>query len=197
MNANARRGYPAKRAVDICGALLGLMVLWPLGLLVAALIVLTDGRPVLFRQTRLARDEQPFTLWKFRTMRTGTPEVPTHMASVASVTGIGRLLRRTKLDELPQLWNVLKGEMSFVGPRPCLPSQTDVIEARRRHGALSLPVGITGLAQIRGFDFSTPEQTAACDGEYGRRASLGYDLWLIAQTVLGRARDNADARMRS
>jgi lipopolysaccharide/colanic/teichoic acid biosynthesis glycosyltransferase len=130
-------------------------------------------------------------------MRAGTADVPTHLASARAVTKVGRVLRRTKLDELPQLWNVLKGEMSFVGPRPCLPSQSDVIEARRRHGALSLPVGITGLAQLRGHDFSMPEQVAASDGEYGRRASLGYDLWLIGQTALGRARDNADTRMGS
>jgi O-antigen biosynthesis protein WbqP len=191
-----RRPYAAKRLADVVGAAAGLLVLWPVAIVLAVLVAASDGRPVLFRQIRVGRDERPFTLWKFRTMRRGTAHVPTHEASAASVTGVGRFLRRTKLDELPQLWNVLKGEMSFVGPRPCLPSQSEVIEARRRHGALSLPVGITGLAQIRGYDFSMPEQTAACDGEYGRRASLGYDLWLIGQTLLGRAKDNADAGMR-
>jgi O-antigen biosynthesis protein WbqP len=197
VQTGAARGYAGKRIFDGVMAALGIATLWPLALLLATAIAVSDGLPVLFRQQRVGRDERPFTLWKFRSMRQGTADLPTHLASAASVTAIGRFLRRSKLDELPQLWNVLKGEMSFVGPRPCLPSQTDIIEARRRRGALSLPVGITGLAQLRGFDFSTPEQVASSDAEYGRRASLAFDLWLIMQTAVGRAKDDADARMSS
>jgi O-antigen biosynthesis protein WbqP len=196
MGSSATDRYAAKRAFDIAVALAGLLVLWPVIALAGLLVALEDGRPVLYRQVRLGRDEKPFTLWKLRSMRKDTGRVPTHLASARSVTAVGRWLRRSKLDELPQLWNVLKGEMSLVGPRPCLPDQHELIEARRRHGALGLPVGITGLAQVSGYDFSTPEETAACDGEYARRAGLGYDLRLILKTLLGGSKDNADARMR-
>lgn len=194
--SRATRRIATKRVFDVAAALAGLVVLWPAFVIAGALILLEDGRPVLFRQTRVGRDERLFVLWKFRSMRKDTGSVPTHLASARSVTAVGRWLRRTKLDELPQLWNVLRGEMSLVGPRPCLPTQSDVIEARRRRGALSLQVGITGLAQVCGYDFSMPEQAAACDAEYGRKANLAYDLRLIAKTVLGHAKDDADSRMR-
>lgn len=184
-----------KRFIDVLASLAGLMLLWPVFIVAAVLILLDDGAPIFFKQTRVGCDEGRFTLWKLRSMRRNTKEVATHLNSAQSITPLGRHLRRTKLDELPQLWNVLKGEMSLVGPRPCLPSQVEVIEARRERGALSCTPGITGLAQVSGYDFSTPEETAACDGEYASGISLKLDLTLIAKTALGRAKDNADAQM--
>lgn len=187
---------PVKRLVDVGAAGFGLLVLWPVILILALLVYAEDGPPAFFRQVRVGRDEDLFTLWKLRTMSLGTREVPTHEASQSSVTAVGRFLRRSKLDELPQLWNVVKGDMSLVGPRPCLPSQTEVLEARRRQGVLSQLPGITGLAQVSGYDFSTPKETAACDARYAAEGGLMKDLSLIMQTVLRRSKDNADAHMR-
>ena len=184
-----------KRALDLAGATFGLLLLCPLILLVALTIAIVDGRPAFFRQIRVGRDERLFSLWKLRSMRKGTENVATHLASRQSVTRLGAILRRTKLDELPQLWNVFRGEMSLVGPRPCLPTQADVIQARRRHGVQSQRPGITGLSQISGYEFATPEETAALDAEYAANASLAGDLALILRTVLGLSKDNADARM--
>lgn len=117
-------------------------------------------------------------------MADGTANVPTHQAIVAHVTPIGSVLRRSKLDELPQLWNVLRGEMSLVGPRPCLPTQTRLIEERKRRGVLAIRPGITGLAQVRGIDMTDPVQLAEIDLEYMRSKSLGRDLILMFQTVI-------------
>lgn len=113
-------------------------------------------------------------------------QVPTHAVGQAALTPLGRFLRRSKLDELPQLLNVLRGEMSLVGPRPCLPTQTELVEARRKEGALTVKPGITGLAQVQGIDMSDPIRLAAVDGIYARTRSFWDDIWLIVQTVGGR-----------
>jgi O-antigen biosynthesis protein WbqP len=118
-------------------------------------------------------------------MFAGTESVPTHEVSAVRVTPVGRFLRRTKLDELPQLWNVLKGEMSLVGPRPCMPTQATLVEARRRRGVAALRPGITGLAQVRGIDMADPEALAAIDAEYLAAASLALDLRILLGTFLG------------
>ena len=109
--------------------------------------------------------------------------MPTHEAPSASVTPVGKALRRAKIDELPQLWNVLKGEMSLVGPRPCLPTQEELVERRRALGVLSALPGITGLAQIRGIDMSDPKLCAETDAAYLKTASLGLDLKILLGTV--------------
>ena len=136
-------------------------------------------------QRRIGRDKKPFTLIKFRTMRPETGSVATHEVDPDQVTTWGKLLRKTKIDELPQLWNVLKGEMSLVGPRPCLPNQIELIEARRKLAVLTIPPGITGLAQIRGIDMSTPDLLAKTDAEMIRTLNLGNYFKYILLTVCG------------
>ncbi|MEW6165072.1 MAG: sugar transferase [Pseudomonadota bacterium] len=173
------------RLCDAFFAASGLTFGMPL-LLALYLAGLADTGAPLFRQVRVGRYRKPFMLVKFRTMRPGTAQVATHLADAGAVTHWGRFLRRSKLDELPQLWNVLKGEMSLVGPRPCLPSQTELIAARETNGVFSVRPGITGLAQIRGIDMSTPELLAETDArmihELDTRAYFRY-LFL---TLLGR-----------
>jgi O-antigen biosynthesis protein WbqP len=157
-----------------------LALLWLLGWL--------ENRSPIFRQVRLGRHQQPFTLVKFRTMRLDTDNVPTHMVSASSVTPLGHFLRRTKLDELPQLWNVLLGDMSLVGPRPGLPSQTALTEARARAGVFEARPGITGLAQLQGIDMSTPETLAEVDARMLSGLTLtGYFRYVVA-TALGGGR---------
>lgn len=145
----------------------------------------TSPGSALFHQRRVGRNREIFFCHKIRTMATGTPQVGTHEVSESSVTGIGRLLRRTKLDEIPQLWNVFTGEMSLVGPRPCLPSQSELIREREERGVFALRPGITGLGQIRGIDMSDPIGLAECDAEYAAERSAIFDLKLIWLTLVG------------
>lgn len=119
-------------------------------------------------------------------MRVGTASVATHLASTAAITPFGHFLRRTKLDELPQLWNVLKGEMSLVGPRPCLPTQTELIDEREKRQVFKLRPGITGLAQINNIDMSTPELLAETDAKMLQNLSLLNYFSYISQTLLGK-----------
>jgi lipopolysaccharide/colanic/teichoic acid biosynthesis glycosyltransferase len=147
-----------------------------------------ENRSPIFRQVRLGRHQQPFVLVKFRTMRLDTDDVPTHMVSASSVTPLGHFLRRTKLDELPQLWNVLLGDMSLVGPRPGLPSQTALTEARARAGVFEARPGITGLAQLQGIDMSTPEALAEVDARLLSELGLANYFRYIVATVFGGGR---------
>lgn len=172
------------RFLDIVFSAIGLIVLSPLMVLLAA-VGWWDTRAPLFRQVRVGRHQKPFTLVKFRTMRPGTAEVATHLADAAAVTAWGRFLRRSKLDELPQLWNVLKGEMSLVGPRPCLPSQTELIAERAARGVFEARPGITGLAQIRGIDMSTPRLLAETDARMLQQLGVRAYFRYIVQTVTG------------
>jgi lipopolysaccharide/colanic/teichoic acid biosynthesis glycosyltransferase len=121
-------------------------------------------------------------------MRRGTPERGSHEIAASAVTPLGRFLRRTKLDELPQIWNILRNEISLVGPRPCLPAQTRLIEERRRRGVLGLKPGISGLAQINGVDMADPERLARLDARYLALQSLMLDLRIILATFRGRGR---------
>lgn len=174
-----------QRLFDLILAALGLIVAGPL--LVALMIAgLFDTGSPLFRQTRVGRNKKLFTLVKFRTMRPHTPQVATHLADASSITPLGRFLRRTKLDELPQLWNVLKGEMSLVGPRPCLPAQTELIDERSRRNVFSVRPGITGLAQLRGIDMSTPRLLAETDAAMIATIDLSHYLRYISLTILGK-----------
>ncbi len=173
------------RCFDLILAVLSLVLLAPLfiGVVLVSLIFQT-GSP-LYLQQRVGRDEKLFTLIKFRTMKPETRSVGTHEVDPAQITAWGRLLRRFKIDELPQLWNVLKGEMSLVGPRPCLPGQNELIQARRKLEVFRVPPGITGLAQIQGIDMSTPELLAKTDAEMIRTMSLRSYLKYIFLTVCG------------
>lgn len=173
------------RFFDIVFSVLGLVAGLPV-LLVLAVTGWFDTRSPLFRQQRVGRYRRPFTLVKFRTMRPDTASVATHLASATSVTPFGRFLRRSKLDELPQLWNVLKGEMSLVGPRPCLPNQAVLIAERETRGLFSMRPGITGLAQVNGIDMSDPVRLAEVDEQMMKTLTLkGYFRYLIL-TVSGK-----------
>ncbi|MFM2317647.1 MAG: hypothetical protein RLZZ215_268 [Pseudomonadota bacterium] len=173
------------RLFDIFFATCGLFLGFPI-LLILALIGWLDTNSPLFRQTRVGRNQLPFTLIKFRTMRVGTASVATHLANSSAITPFGHFLRRTKLDELPQLWNVLWGEMSLVGPRPCLPNQYELIAAREVLGVFNARPGITGLAQIQGIDMSTPEKLAQIDAEMLQTLSLKAYFRYILQTIMGK-----------
>jgi O-antigen biosynthesis protein WbqP len=173
----------AKQIFDLAGAALLLVATSPV-LVLAVLAVRASSRgPAIFSQTRVGRDGRLFRCHKLRTMYVGTPSLPSHEAPANSVTSVGRVLRKFKLDELPQFWNVLKGEMSLVGPRPCLPTQTELIECRKRLGVLAALPGITGLAQIRGIDMSNPKLLAETDATYLRTASFWLDLRILIGTL--------------
>lgn len=185
---------PAKRIFDVIFALLCLPAALALSVIAALAIIAEMHAHPLFRQCRVGKDGRQFTIMKLRTMRPDTPDGASHDVGQATVTPVGRLLRRTKMDELPQLWNVLMGDMSLIGPRPCLPSQLELIEARRRLGVLALRPGITGLAQIAGLDMSQPAALAAADAAYLRRWSILADLAILARTAVGAGRGDAAAR---
>ena len=177
------------RFLDMVLAGLGLLGALPL-MVVLFLIGLFDTSAPLFRQTRVGRHQKPFTLVKFRTMRPDTQSVATHLANPAAVTTLGAFLRRTKLDELPQLWNVLKGEMSLVGPRPCLFNQTELIEERATRGVFAVRPGITGLAQINGIDMSTPKLLAETDARMLQDLGVVAYFVYIIKTVSGAGRSD-------
>lgn len=172
------------RFLDLLFSLLGLIVGFPVLLLLAGIGWL-DTRSPLFRQTRVGCGQRPFTLVKFRTMRPDTASVATHLADGSAVTSFGRFLRRTKLDELPQLWNVLRGEMSLVGPRPCLFNQHELIREREQRGVFAMRPGITGLAQVNGIDMSEPRRLAQTDAEMLQLTLRDYFRYLLL-TLLGR-----------
>ena len=173
------------RFLDVVLSGLGLVVTAPL-MLVLWLLGWRDTRSPLFRQERVGRHQRPFTLVKFRTMRLDTASVATHLAEASAVTPFGRFLRRTKLDELPQLWNVLKGEMSLVGPRPCLPNQEELIAERQKRGVFEVPPGITGLAQVNGIDMSEPARLAEVDERMIRTLTLKEYFRYLVLTVTGK-----------
>lgn len=173
------------RVLDLVFSLVGLVLGFPVLLVIYVLCLFDTGSP-LFRQERVGRGQKPFILVKFRTMAVDTASVASHLASTASITPLGRILRRTKLDELPQLWNVLKGEMSLVGPRPNLFNQHELIAARQAHGVYQVRPGITGLAQINDIDMSTPELLAETDARMIRDMSLSHYFRFIVQTVTGK-----------
>lgn len=173
------------RIFDVLFSLLGLLLGAPALLLLFVVGLFDTGSPI-FRQERVGRTKKPFTLVKFRTMALETASVASHLASSTSITRFGHFLRRTKLDELPQLWNVLKGDMSLVGPRPCLFSQHELIEERALRGVLNARPGITGLAQINDIDMSTPRLLAETDAKMLSELSLKRYFRYIFLTVLGK-----------
>jgi len=173
------------RVFDILFSALGLIVLLPLMLLLWLLGWL-DTRAPLFRQQRVGRNQQSFVLVKFRTMRPDTVSVASHLADVSSITSLGHFLRRTKLDELPQLWNVLMGHMSLVGPRPNLFNQVELINTRNALGVYDVRPGITGLAQIKDIDMSTPELLAKTDAEMISTMSVANYFKYIFLTFAGK-----------
>ncbi len=175
------------RLFDIIFSAVGLVVSSPLLLVLSIAGVFDTGSP-LFRQLRVGRYQQPFVLIKFRTMAADTQSVATHLVDSAAVTRLGRFLRRTKLDELPQLWNVLRGHMSLVGPRPCLPNQKELITERAALDVFNVRPGITGLAQISGIDMSTPRLLAETDARMVQNLTLATYFKYIFKTITGAGR---------
>ena len=175
-----------KRAFDVVACALFLVVFSPILLLIIVAIRLQSPGNAIFAQIRVGKNGRPFTCYKFRTMHSGTANLPTHQVQASAVTALGGTLRRLKIDEVPQLWNVLIGDMSLVGPRPCLPSQIELVEARRRLGVLEVRPGITGLAQVRGVDMSDANRLAEIDAKYVRSQSLLGDFALIGDTLRGK-----------
>lgn len=173
------------RVFDFTFSLLGLIFGFPVLVIIYCIGLADTGSP-LFKQERVGRNKKPFTLVKFRTMKVDTASVASHLASTASITKLGGFLRKTKLDELPQLWNVLKGEMSLVGPRPNLFNQQELIAARDALGVYSVRPGITGLAQVNEIDMSTPELLAKTDAEMIKTLSIAGYFKYILQTVTGK-----------
>jgi lipopolysaccharide/colanic/teichoic acid biosynthesis glycosyltransferase len=173
------------RLLDLLFSITGLFLGAPLLLTIYLLGLFDTGSP-LFRQERVGRYQKPFTLLKFRTMRPDTASVASHLADVSAITPFGSFLRRTKLDELPQLWNVLKGEMSLVGPRPCLFNQTELIKERASLAIFDVRPGITGLAQVSNIDMSTPMLLAETDASMLRNLTLRMYFKYIFMTVAGR-----------
>lgn len=173
------------RVFDFIFSLLGLVVGFPV-LLVLTLVGLFDTGSPVFRQVRVGRHQKPFTLVKFRTMKVDTASVATHLASSASITRFGHFLRKTKLDELPQLWNVLKGEMSLVGPRPGLFNQQELTEERAKRGVFDVRPGITGLAQVNEIDMSTPALLAETDQKMIQSLTVVDYFKYIFMTVAGK-----------
>lgn len=175
------------RVFDVLLSFFGLVMGAPILALLWILGWLDTGSPLL-RQERVGRNQKPFILVKFRTMRLDTASVATHLADASAVTKLGHFLRRSKLDELPQLWNVLKGEMSLVGPRPCLFSQTELIDERESRGVFNARPGVTGLAQINGIDMSTPRLLAETDALMLKELDLRAYFTFILKTVTGSGR---------
>ena len=182
-----------KRGVDISFALVIILGFWWLLLLVWLSIKLTTRGPGIFRQVRVGQNKHPFTCYKFRTMRHGTVQVGTHLVGKDAITFVGSIIRKTKLDELPQVINLLRNELSLVGPRPCLPNQIDLIAARECLGVFDIKPGITGYAQVQGVDMSDPELLARIDAEYVSLESLKLDGKILISTAIGCGfRDRAD-----
>ncbi|MCG9737527.1 sugar transferase [Shewanella insulae] len=172
------------RLIDFLVAFFGLLLLWPVLFIVTIIGLFDTGSPI-FVQTRVGKKQKPFKLIKFRTMSVETKSVASHLASNASITKLGAFLRKTKIDELPQLINVVKGEMSLVGPRPNLFNQEELIKERDAQGVYDVLPGITGLAQVQNIDMSTPKLLAETDKQMIDTLNIRKYFKYILMTVTG------------
>ena len=174
-----------KRFLDILLSLMAIIILSPLMLAISLIIVIDDGLPVIFKQDRVGRGDQLFKIRKFRTMKNGAPNISTadFEKSDEFITRSGRFLRKTSLDELPQLFNVLNGTMSFIGPRPLIPEENHIREIRRKYGVYAVRPGLTGWAQVNGRDCLSDEEKAEFDREYIERQSLAFDAKIFFRTI--------------
>lgn len=181
------------RVFDIAIGFLGLFFLLPLLMLIWLLIRIELKSPI-FVQKRVGHHKRIFSLYKFRSMKMNTKSVGSHMVESSQVTKLGHYLRRLKLDELPQLFNVLMGDMSLVGPRPCLPNQNDVIAQREIRGVFDVRPGITGVSQLRKIDMSTPKELAISDAELINKITLPLYFSILLKTFLGKGSGDANTR---
>ena len=174
-----------KRIFDLISSLVGIIVLSPIILIVAIVVKITSPGPILFSQRRIGKDNKEFKIYKFRTMKIDTPNLPTHLLEKPEqwITPVGKFLRKTSLDELPQLWNILNGEMSVVGPRPALYNQKDLITLRTEKEIHKLVPGLTGWAQINGRDELPIPKKVQLDEEYLKRKSFFFDMKIIFMTA--------------
>ncbi|NGM83581.1 sugar transferase [Paenibacillus sp. 7124] len=176
-----------KPVIDTLLALVALLCLWPFFIIIAVAIKLESRGPILFKQKRIGKHKREFYILKFRTMRTDTPkDMPTHLLKnpEACITRVGKFLRKTSLDELPQIINILKGEMSIIGPRPALWNQYDLLEERDKYGANEIKPGLTGWAQINGRDELPNEEKAKYDGTYTKNVSFLFDVKIFVMTIV-------------
>lgn len=174
-----------KRVFDIFFSL-AVLIFFSWGLVIIWFLVrLQSEGPGIFVQERVGYKGNKFSCYKFRTMHLNTENRASHEISIIAITSLGKILRRTKLDELPQVWNILMREMSLVGPRPCLPSQTQLIQLREQLGVLNVLPGITGLAQVNQIDMSDPARLAEWDRIYVEKQSICLDLKIIFDTIRG------------
>ena len=174
-----------KRTLDFLLSLCGLLVLWPLFLVIAIAIKIDDPGPVFFSQKRVGLHKRYFQLYKFRSMKVNTPDVPTHLLEHPEqyISKVGGFLRKYSLDELPQIINILLGQMAIIGPRPAMWSQEDLTAQRDKYGANDVRPGLTGWAQINGRDELTIEEKSAYDGEYVKRLSFAFDCKCFFGTI--------------
>ncbi len=176
-----------KRVVDFVLSLIGLIILSPVFLIIIIAIKIDSKGPILFKQKRVGKNKKYFNILKFRTMKIDTPkDTPTHLLKNADsyITKVGKFLRKTSLDELPQIINILKGEMSIVGPRPALWNQDDLIAERNKYHANDVVPGLTGWAQVNGRDELAIPVKAKFDGEYVEKMSLGFDIKIFFKTII-------------
>jgi len=172
-----------KRFFDVLVSVLVILIFSPFWLMIGIFIKLYDGGPVIFRQQRIGKDRIEFNFMKFRSMPVNTLNVVSTQTAVLKVTPIGKFIRRTNLDEIPQFVNVLKGDMSIIGPRPSLPRQASLIAMRKQNGAIKLRPGLTGWAQVNAYDYMPEEEKARLDGEYYQKIGLVIDLKIIFGTI--------------
>lgn len=175
-----------KRIIDIILSACGLIVLSPLYLILAIAIKINDPGPVIFRQKRVGKYKSNFDMLKFRTMKCCTPkDTPTHLLENPEqyITKVGRFLRKTSLDEIPQIWNIFIGQMSIIGPRPALWNQDDLLSERDKYGANDIKPGLTGWAQINGRDELPIDVKARYDGEYAEKLNFGFDCKCFFKTI--------------
>ncbi|MBQ7957467.1 MAG: sugar transferase [Clostridia bacterium] len=176
-----------KRFLDFIFSLLALIILSPLILVLSLLVLISSGRPIIFRQQRVGYNNELFTIYKFRTMKDGMRQTRTEDLTdyeiENDITFIGKILRKLSLDELPQLFNILKGDMSFVGPRPLIPQEDEIRQLRKKYNVYSVRPGITGWAQVNGRDFISDEQKAKLDKEYVEKRSILMDIKIMFRTV--------------
>ncbi|MFP5114110.1 sugar transferase [Bacillaceae bacterium C204] len=182
-----------KNIIDFILSVVGLIVLSPVFLLLIICIKCDSKGPILFKQRRIGKGKSEFYIFKFRTMKIDTPkDTPTHLLTDPDIyiTKVGKLMRKTSLDELPQILNILKGEMSIIGPRPCLWNQYDLIAERDKYGANDIYPGLTGWAQINGRDELPIEVKAMLDGEYVEKISFGMDVKCFLGTIVSVIKSN-------